>query len=196
MCTVLIQGRLKLCSRCCARRHHHDSSTPTLKSVTTLDPPKRKLFPRRVLELIAVAAAAAAMVVSWNVDEKNQPCITVRRFLDFNIDTQASLRAKTHTVAPGVMNDEPRYPSPADYQGWLDGLQQHADRITAPGLSEQAHRAAHAARQFWAASNQANDEFSKEPILNPKQPPSLKTVAAAGREFDTNIAGLTHACPR
>jgi hypothetical protein len=164
--------------------------------VTQPNPRRRVLTRRRVLVLLCAVAAAAAMVVAWRVDEKAQPCWTVRQFIDYNRDAQASLKAKTHFPAAGVQGDEPTVPTDADYQAWLEGLQQHANRVTAPGLSEHAHRAAQLARQFMTVMNQANDEIGKQDFLDPHLPPSAKTAATINREFDAEESYLAHACPR
>jgi hypothetical protein len=136
------------------------------------------------------------MVVAWHVDEKAQPCWTVRQFIDYDRDAQASLKAKTHFAPAGVQGEEDTVPTDADYQAWLEGLQQHADRVTAPGLSEHAHRAAQLARQFMTVMNQANDEIEKQDFLHPHLPPSAKTAATINREYGAEISTLEHACPR
>jgi hypothetical protein len=102
----------------------------------------RVLTRRWVLVMVCVVTAAVAMVVAWRADENAQPCWTVRQFIEYNDDAQASLKAKTHFAAAGVQGEEDTVPFAADYQAWLDGLQQRADGVTAPGLSEHAHRAA------------------------------------------------------
>jgi hypothetical protein len=109
---------------------------------------RRNMTRQWILVFAGVIIAAAAMVFAWHVDEKAQPCWTVHQFIDYNRDAQASFKAKTHIVPPGVQGDEDRFPTDADYQAWLDRLQQHADRVTAAGLSEHAQRAAQLARQF------------------------------------------------
>jgi hypothetical protein len=164
--------------------------------VTQPKPRRRVLTHRRVLVFICAVAAAAAMVVAWRVDEKAQPCWTVRQFIDYNRDARASLKAKTHFAPAGVQGEEDTVPTDADYQAWLQGLQQHADRVTAPGLSEHAHRAAQLARQFMTVMNQANDEIEKQDFLHPHLPPSAKTAATINREFGAEISTLEHACPR
>jgi hypothetical protein len=164
--------------------------------MTQPEPRRRLLTHRRVLVFICAVAAAAAMVVAWRVDEKAQPCWTVRQFIDYNRDAQAALKAKTHFAAAGVQGEEDTVPTDADYQAWLDGLQQHADRVTAPGLSEHAHRAAQLAHQFMAVMKQTNEELSKQDFLHPQLPPSAKTAGTINREFDTEISTLDHACPR
>jgi hypothetical protein len=164
--------------------------------MTQPEPRRRLLTHRRVLVFICAVAAAAAMVVAWRADEKAQPCWTVRQFIDYNRDAQAALKAKTHFAAAGVQGEEDTVPTDADYQAWLDGLQQHADRVTAPGLSEHAHRAAQLAHQFMAVMKQTNEELSKQDLLHPQLPPSAKTAGTINREFDTEISTLDHACPR
>jgi hypothetical protein len=164
--------------------------------MTQPEPPRRLPTHRRVLVFICAVAAAAAMVVAWRVDEKAHPCWTVRQFIDYNRDAQAALKAKTHFAAAGVQGEEDTVPTGADYQAWLDGLQQHADRVTAPGLSEHAHRAAQLAHQFMAVMKQTNEELSKQDFLHPQLPPSAKTAASINREFDAEMGTLEHACPR
>lgn len=151
---------------------------------------------RWVLAVLCVVGAAAAMVVAWRVDENAQPCWTVRQLIDYNRDAQAALKAKTHFAAAGVQGDEDRFPTEADYQAWLDGLRQHADRVTAPGLSEHAHREAQLARQYLAVRKQVNDDMSKQPMLDPQLPPSAKTAATINRDFDSEEHYLAQACPR
>ena len=56
---------------------------------------------RRWLTALCVVAAAAGPVVAWRIDERAHPCWTVRQFVDFNRDTQASLNAKTRLAPAG-----------------------------------------------------------------------------------------------
>jgi hypothetical protein len=149
---------------------------------------------RRWVAASCVAAAAVGMFVAWRIDEQARPCQTVRAFIDFNRSSQASLRVKTH-FAPAGSYEQDSVPTDADYRAWLDGLQQRADRVTAPGLSAHAHRAAELARQFLAETNKANAELGKQDPLKPEVPPSAKAAGTINREFGDEMGALEHACP-
>jgi hypothetical protein len=114
--------------------------------------------------------------------------------IDFNRTAQASLRVKTH-FAPAGSYEQDSVPTDADYRGWLDGLQRHAERVTAPGLSAHAHRAAELAREFMADMNQANAELGQQDRLTRQLPPSAKAAATINREFGDELGALQHACP-
>jgi hypothetical protein len=149
---------------------------------------------RRWVAAVCVATAAAGMFIAWRIDEQAQPCQTVRALIDFNRTTQASLKAKTH-FAPAGSYEEDSVPTDADYQAWIDGMQQHANQVTAPGLSAHAHRAAELAREFMTDMNQANVEMGKQDPLRPDLPPSAKAAGGINREFDDEMGALEHACP-
>ncbi|GAB4909728.1 hypothetical protein MAHJHV30_26900 [Mycobacterium avium subsp. hominissuis] len=149
---------------------------------------------RLLLAAVCVAAAAAGGVVAWRIHERTQPCWPVRQFVAFNRDAQASLKAKTRWAAPGSYEQD-SVPSAADYQAWLDGLQQRADQVSTPGLSAHTQHAAALAREFMRTANQMNDELSGEDPLRPTTPPSAKTAARINHEFVDELAFLGRACP-
>lgn len=144
--------------------------------------------------MLCVATATAGLVVAWRIDERAQPCWSVRQFIAFNRDTQASLKAKTR-FAPAGSYEQDSIPTGADYQAWLDGLQRRADQVTAPVLSAHAQRAAALAREFMKDANQMNDELGKQDPLNAKLPPSAKAAAEVSHEFSDEMAALARACP-
>lgn len=149
---------------------------------------------RRLLTVCCVAVAAAGLFVAWRIDQRAQPCWSVRQFIDFNRDMQASLKAKTRFAPPGSY--EPNsVPTDADYQAWLDGLQRRADRVTAPGLKAHAQRAAALAREFMKDANQMNDDVGRQDPLKTELPPSAKVVARVNQEFGDEMAALARACP-
>lgn len=149
---------------------------------------------RWLLTIVCVAAATAGLVVAWRIDERAQPCWSVRQFIDFNRDTQASLKAKTRFAPPGSYEQD-SLPAEADYQAWLDGLQQRADRVTAPGLAPHAQRAAALAREFMKDAKQVNDDLGKQDPLKVELPPSAKAAGQVNREFGDEMATLARACP-
>ncbi|EFG78397.1 hypothetical protein HMPREF0591_1689 [Mycobacterium parascrofulaceum ATCC BAA-614] len=144
--------------------------------------------------MVCVAAAGAGLVVAWRIDERAQPCWSVRQFIDFNRDAQASLKAKTR-FAPAGSHEEDSVPAPADYQAWLDGLQQRANQVSTPGLSAHAQRAAALAREFMKDVDQMNAELSKQDPLKPQLPPSAQAAGQVNHEFGDELAALTRACP-
>ncbi|OOK65269.1 hypothetical protein BZL29_7780 [Mycobacterium kansasii] len=147
-----------------------------------------------MLAMVYVAVAAAGLVVAWRIDERAQPCWSVRQFIEFNRDAQASLKAKTR-FAPAGSYEQDSVPAAADYQAWLDGLQQHANQVKAPGLSAHAQRAAALAREFMKDVDQMNAELSKQDPLKPHLPPSAQAAGQVDREFGDEMAALTRACP-
>lgn len=147
-----------------------------------------------MLALLCVAAAAGGLVVALRIDERAQPCWRVRQFIEFNRDTQASLKAKTRFAPPGSYEPD-SVPAAADYQAWLDGLQQRANQVTAPELSAHAQRAAALAREFMKDANQMNDELDKQDRLRPQLPPSAKAAGQVNHEFGDEMAILARACP-
>lgn len=149
---------------------------------------------RRLLTIWCAAVAAAGLFVAWRIDERAQPCWSVRQFIDFNRDMQASLKAKTRFAPPGSY-EQNSVPADADYQAWLDGLQRRADQVTAPGLSGHAQRAAALAREFIEDANQMNDDLGKQDPLKAQLPPSAKAVARVNQEFGDEMAALARACP-
>lgn len=149
---------------------------------------------RWLLTVWCVAVAAAGVFVAWRIDERAQPCRSVRQFIDFNRDTQASLKAKTRFAPPGSY-EENSVPTDADYQAWLDGLQRRADEVTAPGLSAHAQRAAALAREFIKDANRMNDDLGRQDPLKTELPPSAKAVARANQEFGDEMSTLARACP-
>ncbi|MGE2817943.1 hypothetical protein ACQI5H_22780 [Mycobacterium heidelbergense] len=118
----------------------------------------------------------------------------MRQFIEFNRNTQASLKAKTRFAPPGSYGQD-SVPTAADYQAWLDGLQQRANEVTAPELSAHAQRAAALAREFMKDANQMNDELGKQDPLNPRLPPTAKAAAQVNHEFGDEMATLARACP-
>ncbi|WP_231996359.1 hypothetical protein [Mycobacterium scrofulaceum] len=149
---------------------------------------------RRLLTVWCVAVAAAGLFVAWRIDQRAQPCWSVRQFIDFNRDMQASLKAKTRFAPPGSY-EQNSVPTDADYQAWLDGLQRRADQVTAPGLSAHAQRAAALAREFMKDANQMNDDLGKQDPMKTELPPSAKAVARVNQEFGDEMAALARACP-
>lgn len=149
---------------------------------------------RLLLVALCVTVATAGVVAEWRLHERAQPCWPVRQLLTFNIDTQASLKAKTR-FAPAGSHEEDSIPTPADYQAWLAGLQQRANQVTDAALSVHAQRAARLAKQFMTAANQMNDEVSKQDFLHPSVPPSARDAARINRDFVDELATMAHACP-
>ncbi|MCV7313830.1 hypothetical protein H7J89_24905 [Mycobacterium paraffinicum] len=147
-----------------------------------------------MLAISCVAVAAAGLFVAWRIDERAQPCWSVRQFIDFNRDMQASMKAKTRFAPPGSY-EQNSVPADADYQAWLDGLQRRANEVTAPGLSAHAQRAAALAREFMNDANQMNDDLGRQDPLKAELPPSAKAVARVNQEFGNEMATLAHACP-
>ncbi|WP_231999932.1 hypothetical protein [Mycobacterium sp. 1245852.3] len=141
-----------------------------------------------------MATAAAGGVAAWRIHERTQPCWPVRQFVIFNRETQASLKAKTRFAAPGSYEPD-SLPSAADYQAWLEGLQQRANNVTADGLSAHAQRAAALAQEFMQTSNKMNDEISRQDPLSPKLPRSAKAAAQISHEFGVEMDTLSRACP-
>jgi hypothetical protein len=155
---------------------------------------RRRRASRWVQTLWCVAAAAGGLVVAWRIDERAQPCWSVRQFIDFNRNMQASLKAKTRFAPPGSYEQD-SIPTAADYQAWLDGPQQRANQVTAPGLSAHAQRAAMLAREFMKDADQMNDDLGNQDPLNPRLPPSAKAAAGVNQEFGAEMAALAGACP-
>ncbi|WP_233214662.1 hypothetical protein [Mycobacterium sp. 4858] len=141
-----------------------------------------------------MVTAAAGLVIAWRIDERAQPCWSVRQFVDFNRDMQASLKAKTRFAPPGSYEQD-SIPTDADYRAWLDGLQERANQVTEPGLSAHAQRAAALAREFMKDANQMNDELARQDPLNVKLPPSAKAAGEVNHEFGDEMAALARACP-
>ena len=150
--------------------------------------------PGRWAVAVCVVTAAAGMFVAWRIDEQAQPGQTVRALIDFNRTTQASSKAKTH-FAPVGSHEGESVPTDADYQAWIEGMQQHANQVTAPGLAAHAHRAAEPAREFMRDMNQANEEMGKQDPLKADLPPAAKVAARINREYDDEMGALEHACP-
>jgi hypothetical protein len=118
----------------------------------------------------------------------------VRQFIDFNRDTQASLKAKTHFAAAG--SDEPdSVPTDADYQAWIDGMHRYADRVTAAGLSAHAQRAAALASEALTVRNRMGAELNEQKPWQTHVPPAAKDWARLNHEFNAEMADLAHACP-
>ncbi len=158
------------------------------------DPARAHVLPRRWAAAVCAVTAAAGMFIAWRIDEQAQPCQTVRALIDFNRTTQASLKAKTHFAPAGSYEGE-SVPTDADYQAWIEGMQQHANQVTAPGLAAHAHQAAELARQFMRDMNWANVEMGKQDPLKADLPPPAKVAARINREFDDEMGALEHACP-
>ncbi|HEY9303104.1 MAG TPA: hypothetical protein VIO95_02295 [Mycobacterium sp.] len=113
--------------------------------------------------------------------------------IDFNRTTQASLKAKTY-MPPAGSYDEPRVPTTADYQAWVDGMQQRADRVKPAVLSAHAHRLADLTREFLSAMNNVNAQLEQEP--EPIHvPPAAKDVAKIEHEYDDEMRAINQACP-
>jgi hypothetical protein len=138
--------------------------------------------------------AAAGTFTTWRIHSHPPACRPVRALIDFNRTTQASLKAKTY-LPPAGSYDEPRVPTDADYHAWTDGMQQRADRVTAPGLSAHAHRAAELTREFLTTTKQMNAELDKQGPLAPQLPPSAKAMARIERDFGDEMRALQDACP-
>lgn len=147
-----------------------------------------------MLTVWCVAASAAGLFVAWRIDERAQTCQSVRQFIEFNRDIQASLKAKTRFAPPGSY-EQSSVPTTADYQAWLDGLQRRADEVTKPGLSAHAQRAAALAREFMNDANQMNDDIGRQDPLKSELPPSAKALARVNQEFGAEMATLARACP-
>ncbi|SPM33678.1 hypothetical protein MRAB57_1482 [Mycobacterium rhizamassiliense] len=156
--------------------------------------PRRRVLARRLIAALCVAIAAAGGFAAWHAHFRPPPCRAVHQFVEFNTAAQASLKDKTY-FPPGGSYDEPRVPTAADYQAWLDGLQGHADRITAPDLSAHAHRAAQAARDFMADMAKANDALGRQDFLKPRVPPEAKAAGEDQRKFVAEMDALARACP-
>jgi hypothetical protein len=145
--------------------------------------------------IACVLIAAAGALTAWRIHDETQPCWAVRQLIDFNHAAQDDLKAKTY-MPPAGSYDEPRVPTDADYRAWTEGLQQRADRVTAPGLATHAHRLPDLAREFLDTSNSVNDQISRQPVGQPTQLPSeAHDVAKIAREFDTELRILDQACP-
>lgn len=155
---------------------------------------RRRRVARGLLALLCAAAAVGGVIVAWHIDERAQPCWRVRQFIEFNRDTQASLKAKTRFAPPGSYEPD-SVPAPGDYQAWLDGLQQPANQVIGPELSAHAQRAAALAREFMNDANQMNAELDKQDPLKPHLPPSAKVAGQVNHEFGEEMATLARACP-
>lgn len=155
---------------------------------------RRRRAARGLLALLCVVTVAGGLVVAWRIDERAQPCWRVRQLLEFNRNSMASLKAKTR-LAPAGSYEPDSAPDRADYQAWLDGLQQRANEVTAPGLSAHAQRAAALAREFMQDINQMQDELRKQDPLKPTLPPLAKTAGQVNHEFGDELAALARACP-
>jgi hypothetical protein len=149
---------------------------------------------RMSLIVLCLALAAVGTGVARRIDDRAQPCWPVRQLLIFNRDAQASLKAKTRLAPAGSLADN-SVPTKADYQAWLDGLQQHADQVTDPGLSTRAQRAAALAREFMKVDDQVNKEVMAQDPLRPTMPPSAKMLAQINHQFIGELTALAHACP-
>lgn len=156
--------------------------------------PRRRVLTRRLLAALCVAITAAEGFTAWHAHFRPPPCRAVRQFIESNTAAQASLKDKTY-FAPAGSYGEPRVPTAADYQAWLDGLQSHADRITAPDLSAHAHRAVQFARDFMADMAQVNEELGQQDPLKPHLPPEAKAAADDQHKFGAEMAALARACP-
>ncbi|MCV7101386.1 hypothetical protein [Mycobacterium palustre] len=148
-----------------------------------------------LVALLCVATVAGGLVVALRIDERAQPCRKVRKLIEFNRNTQASLKAKTRFAPPGSYEPD-SIPAPADYQAWLDGVQQRTNEVTAPDLSVHAQRAAALAREFMKDVNQTYDELDKQDPLKPTLPPSAKAVAEVNHEFGDELDHLGTRLPR
>jgi hypothetical protein len=177
-------------SRGPARRQHK------LAAVSDTGPRPSPFTRRRLAVAVAVAIATLYMVIAWRIDERTLPCATVHHLLDFNRSSQASLKAKTHFAAAGSYGDEDRFPTDADYQAWIDGMRRYADRVSAPGLSEHAQKAA-ALVARWPAikarfAAQSEQQKPGDSIVNV---PAAKEFADLNRGFNEEFAALERACP-
>lgn len=156
--------------------------------------PRRRVLARRVIAALCVTIAAAGGFAAWHAHFRPPPCRAVHQFVEFNTATQASLKDKTY-FPPAGSYGEPRVPTAEDYQAWLDGLQRHADRITAPDLSAHAHRAAQFARDFMADMAKVNAALDQQDPLNRRLPPEAKAAAEDQRKFGAEMTALARACP-
>jgi hypothetical protein len=155
---------------------------------------RRRVLTRRLVAALCVTIAGAGGFTAWHAHFRPPPCRAVHQFVEFNTAAQASLKDKTY-FPPAGSYDEPRVPTAADYQAWLDGLQRHADRITAPELSAHAHRATQYARDFMTDVGRANAELGQQDPLKPHLPPTAKAAAEDQRKFGAEMAALAQACP-
>ena len=150
---------------------------------------------RTVAIAVGTIIAATYMAVAWHVDQRAQPCWTVHRLIDFNDSAQASLKAKTHFAAAGSY-EEDRLPTDADYQAWIDGMQRYADRVTAPGVSEHAHKAAALAAQLPAIRARFAAQTAQQKPGDPTgNVPAAREFAELNRNFNEEFAALKQACP-
>lgn len=159
-----------------------------------MDRPGKRVLTRRLLAALCVATALAGGFTAWHAHFRPPPCRAVHQFIEFNTAAQASLKDKTY-FPPAGSYGEPRVPTAADYQAWLDGLQRHADRITAPELSAHAHRATQFARDFMADIAKVNDKLGQQDPLTPHLPPEAKVAADDQHKFGAEMAALARACP-
>lgn len=148
---------------------------------------------RRLLLVVCVVIATAGAFTAWRMHSQAQPCWTVRQLIEFNHTSQESLKAKTY-LPPAGSYDEPRVPTDADYQAWIEGLRQRADRVKEPSLAAHGRRLADLARDFLTGMNTVNAQLDQEP--EPIHvPPAAKDVARIEHEFDDTLRALDKACP-
>jgi hypothetical protein len=172
-----------------ARRQHK------LAAVSDTGPRPSPFTRRRLVVAVAVVIATVYMVMAWRIDERTLPCATVHHLLDFNRSSQASLKAKTHFAAAGSY-DEDWGPTNADYQAWIDGMRRYADQVTAPGLSEHAHKAAALVAQWPAIKARfATQSEQQKPGDTIVDVPAAKEFADLNRGFNKEFAALARACP-
>jgi hypothetical protein len=76
---------------------------------------------RRLLLVVCLVIAAAGAITAWRMHSQAQPCWAVQQLIDFNRTSQESLKAKTY-LPPAGSYDEPRVPTDADYQAWIEGI--------------------------------------------------------------------------
>lgn len=157
--------------------------------------PRATRWTRLGLAVLCTTLAASGVIERQRIHEQNQPCWAVRQFIDFNRTTQEILRAKTYWPPAGSY-DEPRVPTAADYQAWIDGLHQRADRVTTAQYALHAHRASDLAtesRIVWArvgAEGQA-----QKPGEHLWTVPSMKDLDRVEREFLQEMVTLNRSCP-
>jgi hypothetical protein len=142
------------------------------------------------LGMVAMVAAGFAM----DYLREPSPCHATREFVDFNQSQREYLESRTRIPAAGS-DDEPSAPSDADYQKWADGLQERAERVTAPTLAPHARRVAELAGQAVSTMLQVRSEVNSHAAIDPQPPPSMKAYAAISKQFTTELNALNAACP-
>jgi hypothetical protein len=159
------------------------------------DHPRKSRLARRWLAAVCVAVATAGGYTAWQIHVRAQPCWAVRQLIDFNRGAQDDLNAKTY-MPPAGSYDEPRVPTEADYRAWTDGLQERADKVTAPGLAAHATRIPELARAFLEENKAANDQMRRQPISQQTHvPPAANDMVSTNREFVAQLRALNQACP-